>query len=506
MPDGVRGTRFRNDKTAATVLKRFDSIIVGAGPAGSAAAILLAEAGLSVLLLERSRFPRDKVCGDFVSPRGLRKLAELGCYEEIARRGYVQVRKSLVFLDQEKLSEGDFPHLPGHPAFGHAIPRKELDEIMFRRAQAVGAETIESCEVTGVRVDPDAATVEAIVDRRNIEFRGRIIVGADGASSVVARCANLEMKDPRYIQLAMRSYSRGMPLTDAILYFEEEYFPGFGWVFPVTETTANVGVGMVKESMKKDHIHLRAFYERFVDFVQRLALEQGAHIEISRSAGWPIKTYGGARRNYFDRGLLIGEAGCFVDPISGEGIPLALETAEMAVDTIREALDSGDCSAHALSSYEKRWRTYFDPDLGVSDMVVSMIRNRHLVKLWVQWLRVMGMTAVRDPEYALKTGGILAGLVPNREGFAPDVIFKSLAHGPSFWMEASGMSADTLPIDLVKRGADMLRWELDVARSVLSDADWFRDWTIEILTKQSKVIRNLWDVGLQRTTTDTNES
>jgi len=472
-------------------VKIFDAIIVGAGPAGSAAAIELAAAGLDVLLLEKERFPRDKVCGDFVSPKGLRHLHRLGCYDEIASRGYVPVSRSQVYLDWDYLSAGDFPALPDHPPFGHAIPREDLDAIMFHRAQAVGAETVESCEVTSVATGPSLVSVRASVAGRPFEFFGRIVVGADGASSIVARTAGLEMKDPRYIQLAMRSYGEGMPLTDALLCFEEEYFPGFGWVFPVTGTRANIGVGMVKEPMKKDGIHLRAFYQRFVRFVEQKAAERGARIDISRSAGWPIKTFGGARRNYFERGLLIGEAGCFVDPISGEGIPLALETAEIAAAVIQDAIATGDCSAQSLSRYEQRWREHFDPDLGVSDMVVSMIRNRHLVKLWTQWLRVMGMTAARDSDYALKTGGILAGLVPNRQGFAPDVILKSMLHGPGFWMEAADLSSGNLPRDVLQRSADLWQWQLDVAGSLISDADWYRNWTVEILTKQSRVFRNL---------------
>lgn len=472
-----------------------DVLVVGAGPAGSALAIILAKAGLDVLLLEKYEFPRDKVCGDFVSPRGLRKLGELGCYDEIAKRGYVPVNKSLVFLDGEWLSEGTFPRLPDHPPFGHAIPRIELDEIMFRQAQKAGAQTVENCDVTSIDIGETGVHVVAKIGGKTRRFSGRTVVGADGANSIVARCQNLEMKDQRYIQLAMRGYCEGLPLQDAVLYFEEAFFPGFGWIFPTTNGAANVGVGMVKEPMKKDGIHLRPFYDRFVQFVHRRAEENGTRVAFTRSAGWPIKTYGGARRNYFERGLLVGDAGCFVDPISGEGIPLAFETAEMAAATITEAFASGDFSATGFSSYERRWRTHFDPDLGVSDMIVSLLRNRQFVKLWVQWLRVMGMTAARDPEYGLKAGGILAGLVPNREGFSPDIIWKSIAHGPAFWMEASNISTGTFAVDILRRGADVIRWELDVAKAIASDSDWFRDWVIEVGTKQAKVFQTLSGAG-----------
>jgi len=471
--------------------KVFDVVIVGAGPAGSALGIYLARAGIDVLLLEKYEFPRDKVCGDFVSPRGLKKLAELGCGEEISARAYTPVNKSLVFLGDDQLSEGLFPHLPEHPAFGHAIPRCELDDIIFRRAQKCGVETVENCTVVGIVISDDGVQVDADVDGKITAFKGKIVVGADGANSVVARNVNLEMRDQRYVQLAMRAYCKGLPHKDAVLYFEEEFFPGFGWVFPVNDRVANIGVGMVKEPMKKDGIHLRTFFNRFTKFVHRLGENSGVNIEISRSSGWPIKTYGGARRNYFERGLLIGDAGCFVDPISGEGIPLALETSEFASATIVEALASGDVSAAGLSSFERRWREHFDADLGISDLVVSMIRNRYLVKLWVQWLRVMGMTAMRDSDYALKAGGILAGLVPNRQGLSPDIVLKSIVHGPAFWMEAADISAGNLPQDLVKRGADLLRWEIGLARAVVTDPDWFRDWAVEIGTKQIKVLRNL---------------
>ena len=112
---------------------------------------------------------------------------------------------------------------------------------------------------------------------------------------------------------------------------------------------------------------------------------------------------------------------------------------------------------------------------------------------------------MRDPEYALKTGGILAGLVPNREGFSPDVVLKSLAHGPAFWMEATDVSARTLPIDLLKRGADLLRWEVNVARAVVSDFDWFKDWAIEIGTKQVKVFEKMSTMSLGSLTNTAND-
>ena len=116
-----------------------------------------------------------------------------------------------------------------------------------------------------------------------------------------------------------------------------------------------------------------------------------------------------ARRNYFERGLLIGDAGCFDGPEFGEGIPLALETAAMAAQTIREVFASNDFSAASLSRYERLWRRRYDADLAISDLVVSMSRNRYLAKVWMNWLRTITLTAAEDRAFAAKAGGVLAG-------------------------------------------------------------------------------------------------
>jgi geranylgeranyl reductase family protein len=471
-------------------LKVVDVIVVGAGPAGSALATLLGRDGYDVLLLEKARFPRDKVCGDLVSSKGLKFLADLGCYDEIATRGYFPIRESLVFLDDRLLSRGELPHLPGHPPCSHAIPRVELDDVVFRCAAKAGVTTIEGCAVQGVESSPSGVVVDAVVGGRRFRFFGRLVVGADGAASIVARSTGHEVRDPRYVQLAIRAYCEGLPFERASLLFAEEFFPGYAWIFPITATRANIGVGMVKESVQRGGIRLRLFYERLVAFLRRQAEELGVEIEISRPAGWPIKTYGGAKRNFFEHGLLIGEAGCFVDPISGEGIPLAFETASMAADTIRGAFASGEFGAAALAGYERRWRSAYDADLAVSDLVVSLIRNRQFVKVWTQWLRVMGMTALRDRDYARKVGGVLAGLVPNREVLSPDVVLKSFLHGPRFWMEAFDLSAANPLRDLVERGVRMAQWERSVAASIADDLTWFGDWALEVGAKQLSVLRS----------------
>ncbi|UCE63156.1 MAG: NAD(P)/FAD-dependent oxidoreductase [Nitrospirota bacterium] len=475
-------------------MKIHDVIVIGAGPAGSAMATHLAQEGYSVLLLEKGVFPRDKVCGDFVSPKGLFYLEKLGCYEEIAQRGYTPIQRVSVHLNGSQLYEGALPRLPSYLPFAHAIPRNELDEILFRRAQKAGAVTIEGCQVLGFHTTPRMVNVEAQEGRRKRRFVGRVIVGADGANSVVARFADLAMNDARYIFPSIRGYCRGLASTEAILFVDEDFFPGFGWIFPVRGDLSNVGVGMVKETLSKHHISVKDFFKKFEIFVKSLAKRTGKAVEIEAPKGWAIKSYGGARQNYFERGLLIGEAACFVDPISGEGIPLALESAELGFETLQMAFDRGDFSVNTLSTYERRWRERWDPDLKVSDLVVSLIRNRYLLKFWIQSFRVMGMTALRDENYALKIGGIMAGLVPNREGFSPDIVLKSLLHGPSFWMEAFNIGKHDTVLDTLRCGVDWFNWELDVFRHLVSDYEWFQAWASEVNEKQSDLYQLLSNI------------
>jgi geranylgeranyl reductase family protein len=472
-------------------MRVFDVVVVGAGPAGSALAVHLARDGYSVLLLEKGRFPRDKVCGDLVSAKGLKLLADIGCYGEIEGRSYCPIQRALVYLESELLVDGAIPQLPEHPPFGHAIPRLELDDLIFRAALAAGAEAVEGCTVLSYERGRSLVTIDADVDGARRQFMSRTIVGADGAGSIVARCAGLEMRDARHVQLAMRAYCHGLTLEHAILFFTEDFFPGYGWVFPVRSGLANIGVGMVKESAKKDGLRLRLFFDRLTELVRTVADREGADFEITRPQGWPINTYGGARRNYFDAGLLVGDAGCFVDPISGEGIPLALESAAMAAATLRLAFTKGEFGAETMADFEQRWRSRYDPDLNISDLIVSAIRNRHLAKLWIHCLRVIGLTAARDRDYALKLGGILAGLVPSREGLSADVIVKSLMHGPAFWLEAFRASPASLPTEILRQSAELVSYETRFAASAPAELGWIGAWAAEVARKQLDVVATL---------------
>lgn len=468
----------------------YDVVIVGAGPAGSSLAIELASAGLKVMLADAARFPRDKPCGDYVSPKGLRRLRELGCSKQIEALGLTRISSSKLYLNRDLLVSGDLPYIDGTPVFGLAIPRQTLDNILFQRAIECGSETREEFRVKAFHKCDDNVVVEGNCNGRAERITTRLLVGADGANSTIAKLSGLENRDPRYRLASLRAYVHGLSLSHTLMFFDERFFPGYGWIFPVREGLCNIGVGMVKEPLIRDGIKLTAFYEQFKILVRRLAESRNEQIEIQAHQGFPINSYGGAAKNYFDGGLLIGEAGGFVDPINGEGIPLAFDSAKLAAKSIRRMFNVGDFGEEALSAYEKSWREYFDPDLGISDLVVSLIRNRSLQPLWLSMFRTMSLTANSDKKYADLTGGVLGGVVSARDALTPEMFVRALVHRPDFWRKVHGLDKPFDIANLFARGKDWVSWQAEFTKQLFGSDSYTRDWVREITTKQSAVILN----------------
>jgi len=475
-------------------VKTYDVLIVGAGPAGSALATHLACAGVDTLLVDKARFPRDKVCGELMNPRAIRHLKALGCFGRIEALGYQKIRACAVYLDGESEMTGPLPKVEGCVDYAHAVPRRVLDEILFRRAQEAGASTLEECSVRGFEVDGDAVAVEGrLTGRQTLPLRARMIVGADGSESVVARIAGLAMRDDRYVGIGIRSYGEGFPFEDAILAWDRDYFPGLGWAFPSKNGRFNIGVGTIAEPAKQDEIRLRDYFDRLTGIVEDLGRQKGFSPQIEPPKGWALKSYGGARRNYFERGLLIGDAGSFADPLTGEGIPMALETAQLAAATIRDAVAVGDFSANKLATYEHRWRERYDVDSLMADVLVTASRNTHLADLMMESLKVSVRAADRDERYAWAMGGVYVGIVPMRETLTPEFMLRPLSYRPEMWREILGLSDERPLADLLRLMAERTGLSLAAWRKMLEEPDRSAEWMLELSSKQWQVFRSLAD-------------
>jgi geranylgeranyl reductase family protein len=464
-------------------LHTHDVAIVGAGPAGSSLAILLARSGYDVLLIDRARFPRDKACGDFVSPRAFQLLSALGCASAIEALDALPVRTAEVVLDGELLALNDIPDVGDVPGIGRVIPRRDLDDIVFRAACASGAESLQGCRVVDFDRGKRAVHIRAEMEGARRTLQAKIIVGADGAQSAVATLAGLGQKDPRHMFSSMRGYLSGLPLEHATFFFSSESFPGYAWLFPMRDGLANYGAGILAEASTRDGLRVRDFVIGVKELVEERARGSGASVSFDRPIGWPIKTFPVEAPRTFECGLLIGEAGGFVNPINGEGIPLAIETAALAAEVIDDALRTGRVTLRTMQPFDARWRAHSEVDLRVAEFLTGLIRNRDLRALWLAWFRALNRRAARDRAYAARVTGVLAGALPNRVLFGADVVAKSMMQDVELWRDLVGQLGRewARPLEFLPK-----LWRSAPAESKGAPryADWWLGWLNDVLRSQ----------------------
>jgi geranylgeranyl reductase family protein len=470
-----------------------DVLVVGGGPGGSTLAWKLASDGVRVLLLERTKFPREKVCGDYVEPRGLRILREMGCLEPIEQRAPLPITHSATFVDWEQCYADRIPFygldetLPPH---GYIVPRDELDDTMLDAAARAGATVHEETLVTAVAAAAHGVAVEARRGRKRVRYRAHLIAGADGANSVVGTSAGVLVDDPRHTAVAQRAYATGVDgdLGEAVFFFDQELFPGYGWMFPLARGRVNVGVGILSETRRRLDLNVPALFVEFVGRLKRFH-PRCARLELcSAPIGGIVRTYGGAGANCFDGGVLVGDAGSFVDPMTGEGITPAAESALLAAPVLEAALEAGRFDAAQLAAYERAFRDYFDPAMTFLDLCASVLRNRHLARPWLKALARGCELAGADEAFA-RTGGSYFGGLDVRP-------FGILAH---LWARIGSDLALAWPRLVFGRGresratsiADLVEWQLAWSRSLVADPFWHARWSMDVQRKAMRLMSTL---------------
>lgn len=393
----------------------FDVIIVGGGPAGSAIGWSLARKGVSVAILERATFPREKVCGDFVEPAGLRILAAMGCEPALNTAQRLPITTNRVYFGPRLGYQGDIPYYEGGhglPKHGYIIPRHELDTVLLQCAETASAKVMQGVAALEVSREGEVMAVRTRGASGDSTLHGRIVIGADGVESTVARCAGLRRVDRRHIGISQRAYIDNIEVDggEASIWFDEDQVPGYGWMFPMSGGRANVGVGMLSESCHRFDLSVP---QAFAESVRRLRLRHPKCAKArlaSRPIGGVVKMYGGIDRNHFDGGLLIGDAGSFVDPMTGEGITQGMESALIASRTVMDALEQGRFDAATLSRFEQDYRAYFDPSMLYLGLCAVMMRNWHFRKFWWRSTLRGFEKAQIDQSFAGVAGSAFGGL------------------------------------------------------------------------------------------------
>ncbi|MFF3442256.1 geranylgeranyl reductase family protein [Streptosporangium sp. NPDC002721] len=320
-----------------------DVIVVGAGPAGSTTAFHLAQAGLDVLLLEKTTFPREKVCGDGLTPRAVKQLIAMGI--DIDAPGWVR-NKGLRVVGGGMRFELDWPELSSFPDFGLVRTRQDFDEILAANAVKAGVRLLQGVNVTAPVLDDRSGHIVGVVAKRDgeeVTYRSRLVVAADGNSTRISLAMGLHKREDRPMGVAVRTYFESPRHDDDYLetwlelWDGDTLLPGYGWIFGVGDGTSNVGLGLLNTSESFKGMDYRDLLKRWVKGMppEWGYVEENMTTPI-RGAALPMAFN---RQPHYTRGLvLVGDAGGMINPFNGEGIAYAMETGHIAAETIVQAL------------------------------------------------------------------------------------------------------------------------------------------------------------------------
>jgi geranylgeranyl reductase family protein len=353
-----------------------DVAIVGGGPAGAATAHFLAQRGHSVLVCEKKAFPREKTCGDGLTPRAVKVLDEMGLGEEL---GTWERVRGLRIHGAGRTLELPWPQLERWPDYGLVKPRKDLDQIVLSHAEKAGAKVLYETQVKQFLFENDVCTgVVARRDDQIEEVHARWVVCAEGAATKLTRSLGRERRMDYPLGIALRQYFRS-PLEhsgwfDAYLEVrnEDEILPGYGWVFPVGDGTVNVGVGLLSTFGGWRELNLHRLQQGFVkglppeweiDYSSVCSKERGGRLFMGQSV-WPPHGPGF---------VLVGDAAGMINPCNGEGIAYGYETGRIAGRHIDEALRSG--SSAELDGYSEELKEVYGPYYRLGRKFVKLIGN-----------------------------------------------------------------------------------------------------------------------------------
>ncbi|MFN8481794.1 MAG: geranylgeranyl reductase family protein [Anaerolineae bacterium] len=340
--------------------KTYDVVIIGAGPGGSAAAYYLARRGLDVLLLDKADFPRDKTCGDGLTPRAVSVLKDMGLLDELLQVGHLTPALEIVAPMGHSVAFG-IPKVGDWPGFSLVVPRLILDDLLLQKAISAGATFQGGTRVFQAQPAPDGVTVRGTRKDGPVEVRARAAIVATGASPTLLIEMGILKKVPD-MMVASRAYFedvRGLK-DEVYLTFQGIPLPGYGWIFPVSETSANIGAGLVRRGWTnrwRKETSAQAFQSFLATPTLKTMLEHAR--QVGPVKGYPLRMDFAESPTYGERTLLVGEAAGLVNPLTGEGIDYALESGHMAAAHLAAMFESGDFSSARFAEYDALLRERF---------------------------------------------------------------------------------------------------------------------------------------------------
>ncbi len=376
----------------------FDVLVVGGGPSGSACAYWLAEAGWDVAVVEKKVFPREKTCGDGLTPRSVRQLADMGLEGALAGAHRVDGLRAHAY---GQVLDMRWPDHPSFPSYGYVITRHDLDRLVAERAAKAGATIWQGAEAVAPLLDGpgggshssgslpgcSGAVVREAASGTAREVRARYVVVADGANSRFGRALGTSRDRRQPMGMALRGYYRSPrhddPFIESHLDIRDasgKVVPGYGWIFPLGDGRVNVGVGLLSTDKRWKGVNTSQLMEAFVEWAP-------ASWELSPAAALGPAT-GGKLAMGLSVGprvgattLVVGDAAGAINPFNGEGIAYGYETGRLAAASVGEALCGGGPAA--LLGYEVRLEELYGLYYRVAKAFIRVISRPELMRLCV---------------------------------------------------------------------------------------------------------------------------
>jgi menaquinone-9 beta-reductase len=419
-----------------------DVVVVGAGPAGAACAYWLADAGWDVVVVEKKEFPREKTCGDGLTPRAVRQLADMGLEPALAGSHRYTGLRAFGF---GHFVEMRWPEHPNFPGYGYTITRHDLDGMVAGHAAAAGATLLQGTEVTAPVLDEAADTsgpLPALTGVRVTEKGGgtrtisaRYVVVADGSNSRVGRMLGTARRRELPMGMALRGYYTSdrhddpfieshLDIRDA----EGNVVPGYGWIFPMGDGRVNVGVGLLSTDKRWKGMNTTDLMDAFVAFApSSWGLHPETNLGPPTGGKLPMGLSVGPRAGA--NVVIAGDACGVINPFNGEGIAYGYETGRLAAAALGHAL-SGDGEA-ALAEYDRELTAAYGPYFKVARAFVHLISHPEAMRVCVglgmrsellmkQLLRIMANLmrpdATGPAELGYRAMELVSRLLPDTDG------------------------------------------------------------------------------------------
>ena len=359
-------------------------LIIGAGPAGTTASMFLSKQKIYHTLIDKALFPRDKICGDALSGKvfSVLKKLENGIQDKIYNDGNYLGSFGVKFFSPSGLSVG-IPFVSNikslQVAPGFIATRTHFDNFLLENSSSEYANVIQECDAKNIEKLSDGKyRITCIKDKQTLEFIPELVFVADGDRSLFAKQFGGKVVEENHYCAGLRVYYKNVTGFDENnfieLHFIKKVLPGYFWVFPMPNGTANVGIGLLKKYASKNKINLKKELEEIIQNHPTISKKFKNAEPLETPKGWGLPLGSKRRKISGERFLLLGDAGSLIDPFTGEGIANAMICGMHAANVAALAIEKQNYSANLLADYDKRVYNRLGQEFSISTTLQKLSR------------------------------------------------------------------------------------------------------------------------------------